>query len=83
MNWKDNVQVRDLHPEDGLTLRCRRCGTVRRITGAEMQVRKDAMFLYLSEVEARARCRQRGCKGAMVLAWPATGETAGFVGGIA
>lgn len=83
MNWKDNIQVRDLRPEETLALRCRYCGKVRRVTGAELAARNGAMFLYLSEVEARARCRQRGCNGAMLLSWPATGETAGFVGGIA
>ena len=32
---------------------------------------------------ARARCKQRGCKGAMRLAMPQRGGTKGFVGGIA
>jgi len=43
----------------------------------------DFGHLWLSEVQARARCKQRGCKGAMRLAMPQRGGTKGFVGGIA
>lgn len=82
-NWKSNIQVLDLEPDTRLQLLCRKCGKHRFITGAELHARKGAMRLWLYEVEERARCRQRGCGGYMRLSWPASGETSGFVGGIA
>lgn len=83
MNWKMALQVRDLAPEDRLELTCRKCGHLRYLTGKALQARKGASQLYLDEVEARARCTQRGCNGGMRMAMPAQGETSGFVGGIA
>lgn len=83
MNWKTEIQVRDLGQADRLELICRKCGHLRYVTANALQARKGASMLYLDEVEARARCRQRGCNGNMRMALPPSGETSGFVGGIA
>lgn len=83
MNWRASIQVRDLAPSDRLELVCRKCGHLRYLTGAQLQARKGAVYLYLDEVEARSRCKQRGCDGHMRMALPPKGETSGFVGGIA
>lgn len=83
MNWKTGLQVLDLEAEDRLELTCRTCGHLRYLTGKALHARKGAAMLYLNEVEARARCTQRGCNGRMRMALPPTGETSGFVGGIA
>lgn len=83
MNWRRNIQILDLNADDRLELTCRKCGTLRWLTGAELQSRKGKERLTLGEVEERAKCRQRGCGAAMRLAMPAPQDTAGFVGGIA
>lgn len=83
MNWRSNIQILDLDANDRLELTCKKCGTFRWLTGAELQDRKGKERLTLGEVESRARCRQRGCGGAMRMAMPASQDTAGFVGGIA
>lgn len=83
MSWKDQLRVEDIEAGDRLELTCRRCGHLRYLIGAELHARRGIERLRLSEVEARARCRQRGCDGAMRLAMPDQGETVGFVGGIA
>lgn len=83
MNWKTNIQILDLASSDRLELTCRKCGTLRWLTGEELQSRKGNERLTLGEVERRAKCRQRGCGGAVRLAMPAPQDTAGFVGGIA
>ncbi|MEW4468987.1 hypothetical protein AB1K62_14265 [Parasphingorhabdus sp. JC815] len=83
MNWKRNIQVLDLEPGVRLELACRKCGKMRWLTGRELLERQSAKYLYLEDVERRARCRQRGCGGLMRMAMPGEGETSGFVGGIA
>jgi len=83
VSWKDNIQVRDLDPQDRIELTCHICKKTRYLTGAELQQRPAAHRLYLAEVEQRAKCRQRGCGGTMRLAMPHIGETKGFVGGMA
>lgn len=83
MSWKDRLQILDLAEGDRLELTCRRCGHVRYLTGTELHARLGSQRLTLSQVEARARCRQRGCSGGMRLAMPDQGDTVGFVGGIA
>ena len=83
MSWLDAIQLRDLDPETRLELTSRTCGKVRFVTPAHLLTLGDFGHLWLSEVQSRARCKQRGCKGAMRLAMPQRGGTKGFVGGIA
>lgn len=83
MSWLDALQLGDLDPATRMELTCRRCGKVRFVTPSEILARADYRRLWLSEVEARARCRQRWCRGTMRLALPAAGSARGFVGGIA
>ncbi len=83
MSWLDALQLGDLDPDTRIELTCTRCRKVRFVTPAEILARGDYRRLWLSEVQARARCRQRGCRGGMRLAIPASGSAKGFVGGIA
>ena len=83
MSWADTVQVRDLDPGDRLEMTCKRCGHLRYIDIAQLQAHRLHTQLYLVEVERRARCRARGCNGAMRMALPRPHKTSGFVGGIA
>ncbi|MEW4466325.1 hypothetical protein AB1K62_00655 [Parasphingorhabdus sp. JC815] len=53
------------------------------MTGKELLSRQSAKFLYLEDIERRARCRQRGCGGLVRMAMLGEGETTGFIGGIA
>lgn len=83
MSWLDRIQLRDLDADTRFELTCRRCGKVRFLTVGEILARGDYRHLWLSEVQGRARCRQRGCGGTVRLAMLHTGEARGFVGGIA
>ena len=83
MSWLDTIQLRDLDADARIELTCRKCGKVRFITPAEILRLGDFGHLWLSEVQARARCKQRGCGGTMRLAMPNQTEARGFVGGIA
>lgn len=83
MNWKTALRAADLGDDVRLELTCKRCGAVRFLSFDVILARPDGRHLYLDQVEARARCRQRGCSGPMRMALIRKGETSGFVGGIA
>lgn len=83
MNWKTDLRAADLGDDVRLELTCRRCGAVRFLLPETVLARRGGGHLYLDQVEARARCRQRGCGAAMRMALIRKGETSSFVGGIA
>lgn len=83
MNWKTDLRAADLGDDVRVELTCRKCGAVRFLTREAILSRRKGGQLYLDQVEARARCRQRGCDGAMRMALVRKGEASGFVGGIA
>lgn len=83
MSWKTDLRAGDLGDDVKLELSCRRCGAVRFLTAGDILARRSGAQLYLDQVEARARCRQRGCGGAMRMAMIRIGEASAFVGGLA
>lgn len=84
MNWKAHLQIRDLPPEQLLEATCKICDHVHTFTAAQV-VRQgaDRGFLHLDELEAEILCKARGCRGNVRLALVCSGETSGFVGGLA
>ncbi len=83
MNWKRNIQVRDLEPSHKLEISCKSCGHVHYLTRTQICVSPEIGFQYLDEVEKEIICKARGCKGNVRLAITHTGKTSGFVGGMA
>lgn len=83
MNWKTELRAADLGDDVRLELTCKRCGAVRFLTPETILARGDDRYLYLDQVEVRACCQQRGCRGPMRMALVRKGEASGFVGGIA
>lgn len=82
--WKTTLQVRDLDPGQRLEMLCRVCGHVHYLTLPDIERQgRDRGFLYLDELERQTVCRRRGCHGTVRLAIVRTGETSGFVGGMA
>ncbi|MBG1233980.1 hypothetical protein F8B91_16705 [Aestuariivirga litoralis] len=83
MNWKAQLRVSDLDLQERLEVTCRRCGHVHFLTPfVILRQGKELGFLHLDEVEARTRCKARGCGGRVRLAKRRPGETSGFVGGM-
>lgn len=82
-SWKDTLQLGDLDLNQRLEMTCTRCGHVHYLTAAMVQAAGGRMTLYLDEVEKRAKCRARGCKGTVRMALSRKDETSGFVGGLA
>ncbi len=83
MNWKTDLRPADLGDDVRLELTCKRCGALRLLSSDAILARPAGKHFYLDHVEARARCRQRGCNGPMRMALMRKGEAIGFVGGIA
>lgn len=83
MNWKTSLRAGDVGAEQRIELSCRKCGAVRYLEPAAILARRGGDQLSLGQVEARARCTQRGCKAAMRMMVIRKGEASGFVGGLA
>lgn len=83
MNWKRELQLRDLGGGQQLEAVCRMCGHTHYVDLSELLRREELQFLYLDEVENMTVCRARGCCGAVRLALSHNGETEGFAGGLA
>ncbi|MBA8862719.1 DNA-directed RNA polymerase beta' subunit [Ochrobactrum anthropi] len=93
-NWKSGIKVGDLADSQKLELICRKC---RRVTYTDKamicesveRLQRDSeetidpAQLYLDQIEAKARCIARGCRGHMRMAMVRLQEMSGFVGGLA
>ncbi|MDP8996861.1 MAG: hypothetical protein M3O03_07645 [Pseudomonadota bacterium] len=51
MNWKTNLQVRDLEPTQRLEVTCKACGHVHYLTRKQIMLSPDREFLYLDKIE--------------------------------
>lgn len=81
--WKQNVRVSDLADNEKLELTCKVCGHVRYLTRPMICTVPARAFLFIDEVEKKAKCRARGCKGPVRIAMVRLDEMSGFVGGLA
>ncbi|MFV0368472.1 MAG: hypothetical protein ACK5KM_08450 [Hyphomicrobiaceae bacterium] len=78
------MQLSDLAGDCRLEVTCRRCGHTRYEAAADLAARDDVHArIYLDEVEALLRCRQRQCGGAVRISIIADHDTEGFMGGLA
>lgn len=82
-NWKTKIKVGDLADAQKLEMICKKCSRLTYITKAMICTAKGREQLYLDEVERRAVCKGRGCKGRMRMAMVRLDEMSGFVGGLA
>ena len=82
-NWKTKYKVGDLADEQRIEMICKKCSRLVYITKATICTVKGREQLYLDEIENRARCKARGCKGRMRMAMDRQDEMSGFVGGLA
>lgn len=84
MNWKKDLQLRDLDPSQPIEVTCRVCSYGRNEWPAELLARHlDWGNFYLDEVEAELRCVRRGCTGRVRVSLARPGDTEAFVGGMA
>ncbi len=82
-NWKTKYRVSDLSDTQKLEMICKKCSRLVYINKATICTAKGREQLYLDEIENRARCKARGCKGRMRMAMVRLDEMSGFTGGLA
>jgi len=82
-NWKTNYRVSDLSDTQKLEMICKKCSKLVYINKATICTAKGREQLYLDEIEKRARCKARGCKGQMRMAMVRLDEMSGFTGRLA
>ncbi len=82
-NWKTKYRVSDLSDTQKLEMICKKCSRLVYINKATICTAKGREQLYLDEIEKRARCKARGCKGQMRMAMVRLEEMSGFTGGLA
>ena len=82
-NWKTNYRVSDLSDTQKLEMICKKCSRLVYINKATICTAKGREQLYLDEIENRARCKARGCRGRMRMAMVRQDEMSGFTGGLA
>ena len=83
MNWKAELQVRDLEPGQRLEMTCKECGHVHYLTREQILCAPEREFLWLDEVEKESVCKARGCHGRVRMALIRKRAASGFVGGLA
>ena len=82
MNWKRELQLCDLEPDQRLELTCKLCGHVHYRWVRELQAYRELSFVWLDEIERDECCHRRGCKGHVRLVLCHDHSTSGFVGGL-
>lgn len=83
MNWKRELQLRDIDPDQHLEATCKRCGHTHYVDTAALMRQPGMQFNYMDELERMTLCKARHCGGAIRLALVHDRDTEGFVGGLA
>ncbi len=83
MNWKKELQLNDIDPEQALEFTCKKCAATYLLPAKELQKHYELRFLWLDEIERQSCCKQRDCHGSIRLAILHNSSNSGFVAGLA
>ena len=83
MNWKTQIQLIDLGPEQKLEATCTVCNHSHYPNVHALIAKQGMDMYYIDEVERNLVCQNQGCGGAIRLALSHAGDTEGFVAGLA
>lgn len=82
MSWKTDLKLADLDDGTQIECTCKKCGLMHYEDSSALMAQSECRQLYLDEVEARLRCSNSFCRGAVHIAL-LFDDTEGFVGGMA
>jgi len=83
MNWKTDIQLRDIDPDQRLEATCKQCNHTHYVDVTNLLRQPEMQFIYMDELENMTVCRARHCPGKVRLALVHDRDTEGFVGGMA
>jgi len=83
MNWKRELQLRDIEKGQRIEAACKRCGHTHYVDVTSLQQQPELQFIYIDELERMSVCKARRCGGSVRLALVHDRDTEGFVGGLA
>lgn len=83
MNWKRDLKLADLAPEQMLEVTCRRCGLTRYESPQAVMAMPTMRQAYVDEAERALKCSGRFCRGPVRVSLIYDDKTEGFVGGLA
>ena len=83
MNWKRELQLRDIDTAQLIEASCKRCGHTHYLDAPVLLSRPELQFIYIDELERMTVCKARHCNGSVRLALVHDRDTEGFVGGLA
>lgn len=83
MNWKTDLRLDDLPPEERLEAFCLECGAHQYYPAGVLMEREALRHACLDEVEKILRCHRKRCFGPVRLFRADPGDTEAFVGGLA
>lgn len=83
MTWKTEIQLVDLGSDQRLEATCETCGHSHYENIHALATKQGMAYDYLDEVERNLVCRNPGCGGRVRIALSHSGDTEGFVAGLA
>ena len=83
MNWKRELQLRDIDRDQRIEATCKRCGHTHYVDVVALFRQPELQFIYIDELERMIVCKARPCNGPVRLALVHDRETEGFTGGLA
>ena len=83
MNWKRELQLRDIGRDQRIEATCKRCGHTHYVDTAALIRQPELQFNYMDELERMTVCKARHCGGAVRFAFVHDRETEGFSGCLA
>lgn len=83
MNWKTDLQLRDITGNQRIEATCRKCGHTHYVNKTALLRQPELQFIYMDELERMTICKARHCGGAVRIALVHEDDTEGFVGGLA
>ncbi len=83
MNWKTDLQLRDIACNQRIEATCKTCGHTHYVNAEVLLRQPELLFIYMDELERMTMCKARRCGGTVRIALVHEGDTEGFVGGLA
>lgn len=80
--WRAEMRLADVSPEYEIEVECRRCQKSYVLFPAQLMTVKENKPLFMEELQARLKCRDRRCTGKVKIALLYDHLVTSFIGGM-